>query len=83
MPGAADPDRRPRRRSVVTRCHSCSRPVGLADQHLFDPVHVYCGRCCPACAAPHASTCDELVERAKRGHRRGTPRRWALRGAGG
>lgn len=47
----------------MTRCHTCSRPVGLADQHLFDPVHVYCEACCPACkpAVCAVDGCDLLA----------------------
>lgn len=61
----------------MTRCHTCSRPVGLADQHVFDAEHVYCAGCCPQCAAARAN-----LSALKRGHRRGTPRSWAYIGRG-
>lgn len=72
----------------MTRCHHCRQVVPLADQHLFDPRHVYCPACCPQCRTTDGLTAvpavveHGAVERAKRGHRRGTPRSWAYIGRG-
>ena len=74
----------------MTRCAGCGQTVPLADQHPFDGNVVYHSGCCPQCRPSSTDLTQvpavlevERVERAKRGHRRGTPRRWALRGAGG
>lgn len=72
----------------MTRCHHCGLVVPLDDQHTFAPGTVYHGRCCPQCRTEAGFTMvppavePGAVERAKRGHRRGTPKAWALRGVG-
>lgn len=73
----------------MTRCAACHGPIGAAENpHSFgDRVHYHPG-CCPMCTAedPRVSAGvaePALVDRLKRGHGRGTPRAWALRGVGG
>lgn len=71
----------------MTRCDACRQAIGAADNpHTFSGGIHYHPACCPACdiwrdAGPVVET--PLVERMKRGHRRGTPRAWAMRGSGG
>ena len=71
----------------MTRCKGCGRAIGAAeDPHWFGGDLRYHPGCCPACtilrdAGPVVET--PLLERMKRGHRRRTPRAWAMRGAGG
>lgn len=71
----------------MIHCDICHQVVALADQHRFDGA-TYCPTHCPQCqnltgAMPAAAVVEPgAVDRAKRGHRRGTPRSWALRGAG-
>lgn len=65
------------------RCATCDRMLYTATSHPFSDTTAYCEACCPQCTAWPGSSCDELVERAKRGHRRGTPTTRTLRGAGG
>lgn len=63
-------------------------------ENLGEPVYRWFGgttryhpACCPACVpdvrVDRGVPEPALVERMKRGHRRGTPRAWAMRGAGG
>lgn len=69
----------------MTRCDACHQAIGAADNtHTFSGGVHYHPACCPACAPearrPEAS--PVVVERMKRGHRRGTPKAWAMRGVG-
>lgn len=74
----------------MTRCAACGQVVALVDRHDFGGTNIYHPACCPQCRPSSTDITQvpaavevERVERAKRGCRRGTPRAWALRGAGG
>lgn len=76
----------------MIRCGACHGVIGSAeDPHWFGGDLRYHPGCCPACTTPDAGVGHPITEppavermkRMKRGHRRGTPRAWALRGAGG
>lgn len=72
----------------MTRCHACHDVIGSAeDPHWFGGDLRYHPACCPACTTADAAVGHRIVEppavdRLKRGHRRGTPRAWAMRGVG-
>lgn len=56
----------------------------VADRYVRTRYHE---KCCPACTVPDARVDrgvpePSAVDRLKRGHRRGTPRSWALVGRG-
>ena len=68
----------------MTRCNACGQPIGDAENpHVFDDRTRYHEKCCVQCTPDLLPSDEQLVSMAKRGHRRGTPRSWALRGAGG
>lgn len=73
----------------MTRCEGCGQSIGAHENpHSFGDRAHYHPDCCPMCSHPEALVdVDEppaaVVVMAKRGHRRGTPRAWALRGVGG
>lgn len=72
----------------MTRCEACHGVIGAHENpHWFGGTTRYHPGCCPACTVPDARVDrgvpePALVERMKRGHRRGTPRSWALVGRG-
>lgn len=72
----------------MTRCEACHGVIGAhEDPHWFGGSTRYHAGCCPVCTVPDArveagSAEPALVDRMKRGHRRGTPRAWALVGRG-
>ena len=72
----------------MTRCEGCHGPIGAGeDPHSFGGTTRYHAGCCPVCTVPDARVDagarePVLVERLKRGHRRGTQRVWAMRGVG-
>ena len=68
----------------MTLCNGCGRVIGAhVDPHVFGANDRYHPGCCPMCTPDLQPSEAQLVSMAKRGHRRGTPRAWALRGAGG
>lgn len=73
----------------MTLCATCHGVIGAHENpHWFGGQTRYHAGCCPVCSTPDARVEAgvpeaALVERIKRGHRRGTPKAWALRGAGG
>lgn len=73
----------------MTRCEACHGPIGAHENpHWLGGTSRFHPGCCPVCTVPDPGVDagvpePSLVERAKRGHRRGTPRAWALRGVGG
>lgn len=68
-------------------CQTCGVMLYTATRHTVAGQD-YCVQHCPrGCApdsqpSPFTSDCAALVERAKRGSRRGTPVSWAMRGVG-
>lgn len=73
----------------MTRCEGCHGVIGAHENpHWFGGQTRYRAGCCPVCTVPDgrvdAGVVEPgLVERIKRGHRRGTPKARELRGAGG
>ncbi len=73
----------------MTRCDACHGTIGAAENpHTFSGGIRYHPGCCPACTTESAMVSSgrpepSAVDLLKRGHRRGTPRAWAMRGAGG
>lgn len=72
----------------MTRREGCHGPIGAEEApHWFGGTTRYHPGCCPVCTTPDARVDagpvePALVERIKRGHRRGTPKAWSLVGRG-
>lgn len=67
----------------MTRCAACHGVIGAHENpHDFGPTDRYHPACCPMCPPDLQPSEQQLVPMAKRGHRRGTPKAWAMRGVG-
>lgn len=72
----------------MTRCEGCHGVIGDHENpHWLGGTTRYHAGCCPVCTTPDARVEAgvpeaALVERIKRGHRRGTPKAWSLIGRG-
>lgn len=67
----------------MTLCATCHGVIGAHENpHIFDD-RPYCADHCPHCAPALQPSEPQRVAMAKRCHRRGTPKAWAMRGAGG